>query len=213
MANSSQRETLKTFAERLLKLREDQKADIETLADQAKSADVDMPTLKRLVAFLSKDEEKRTEQEALDDQAKFLMGLLPEPAELPPDSQVATARALLADKMTIRDVAKTMGISVGKAHQLKVKASLFDVHVHFEMNARRKIGHNSAIKPCWALANGIVADEIETAKRAENERAAKLEQLRLAREATRKRNAEIDATDLEAARPPFLRRPLPQQVV
>lgn len=123
-----------SFAERLIALAEAYRADVATVIDQAKAADVDAPALRRLAAWMRKDEIARLEQEAVDDQYRFLAGLAPAPAELPAEGVLATAAALFADKLTIRAVAKEMGISVGKAHQLKIKAAAFNVHPVVNVN-------------------------------------------------------------------------------
>lgn len=127
-------EKIISFAERFIALRNAFREDSVTLTDQAKEAEVDMPALRRLVAYMSKDDMERQVQEAIDDQYRFLAGLAAAPAELPAESQLAAAAALCADKMTIRAVAKEMGISVGKAHQLKIKAAAFNVHVDVNVN-------------------------------------------------------------------------------
>lgn len=122
------------LAERLTKLADDYRADVASVIDDAKAAEVDAGALRRLVGWMRKDELARLEQEAVDDQYRFLAGLRAGPAELPAEGELATAAALFADNMTIRAVAKEMGLSVGKAHQLKIKAAAFGVHVHAEMN-------------------------------------------------------------------------------
>lgn len=126
--------SITSFAERLIALAADHRSDVETVLEQAKAAEVDTAALRRLVAWMRKDEATRAEQEAVDDQYRFLAGLRATPAELPAEGQLATAAALFADKMTIRAVAREMGISVGKAHQLKIKAAAFNVHPVVNMN-------------------------------------------------------------------------------
>lgn len=125
---------IKSYADRLLALTEQHKADMAEVIEEAKADEVDVSALRRLVAWMRKDELARLEQEAVDDQYRYLAGLAPEPATLPSEGDLATAAALFADGLTIRAVAKEMGISVGKAHQLKVKAAAFNVHRDVNMN-------------------------------------------------------------------------------
>ncbi len=116
------------FAERLIALADAYKADVASVIEDAKEAEVDPAALRRLAAWMRKDEIDRLEQEAVDDQYRFLAGMRPTPAELPTEGELATAAALYASDMSVRAVAKDMGISVGKAHQLKLKAAAFNVH-------------------------------------------------------------------------------------
>ena len=124
------------FAERVLSIRCTAKADMDTLRQQIIEADLDPAAVTRLASWLEKDEAKRAEQDAVDEQYRFLAGLLPEPAELPEESQIAKAAALYADKLTVRAVAKEMGVSVGRAHKLKVLAAAFTVHERVNVNKR-----------------------------------------------------------------------------
>lgn len=95
---------------------------------------------------MRKDELARFEQEAVDDQYRFLVGLRPEPAELPRKGELATAAALFAQKLTVRAVAKKMGISVGGAHKLKVRAAAFNVQPHVNMNTVRETALQQSAK-------------------------------------------------------------------
>lgn len=123
-----------TFAERALSIRAIAKADMDTLRQQMVEADLDPSAVLRLASWLERDEAKRAEQDAIDEQYRFLAGVLPEPAELPEESDIAKAAALYADKMTVRAVAKEMGVSVGRAHKLKVLAAAFTVHAPMNVN-------------------------------------------------------------------------------
>ena len=125
---------VRTFAERALSIRCVAKADMDTLRQQMIEADLDPSAVLRLASWLEKDEAKRAEQDAIDDQYRFLAGVLPEPAELPEESQIAKAAALYADKLSVRAVAKEMGVSVGRAHKLKVLAAAFTVHERVNVN-------------------------------------------------------------------------------
>lgn len=116
------------FAERLNALAAAYKEDVSAVIEEAKEAEVDPAALRRLASWMRKDEIDRLEQEAVDDQYRFLAGMRSTPAELPTEGELATAAALYASDMTTRAVAKEMGISVGKAHQLKLKAAAFNVH-------------------------------------------------------------------------------------
>ena len=126
---------IKALADRLTELANEYKANRAALLDEASKADVDPAALGRLVTWMRKDELARLEQEAVDDQYRFLAGLRPTGAEIPRGSQLATAVSLYADGMTVRAVAEKMGISVGKAHKLKMKAAAFNVQPHVNMNA------------------------------------------------------------------------------
>lgn len=193
---------LKSFAERLLRVRDDAKADIETIMEQAEGQDIDKPGLRRLAAWMGKDEKKRAEQEAIDDQMRFLAGLLPKPAELPADGQIATAAALFADKLTIREVAASMKISVGKAHQLKTLAAMFTVHQKMNVNACEKIGHNSRrpIAPDFTFANAIAEQE----RREREEAKAKRDARRAELAAMLKPTTDAEWDSVAADLPPYL---------
>ena len=122
------------FAERVSALRAQHKADMQVLRDEiAQTGKHDVAAVMRLAAWMDKDETDRAEREALDEQYRFLAGVLPEPAELPENGQIATAAALYADGMTVRAVAKEMGVSTGRAHKLKVLAAAF-TGVHRAVN-------------------------------------------------------------------------------
>jgi hypothetical protein len=125
---------IRDFADRLTKLADAYKADRAALLAKAKNANIEPAALQRLVAWMRKDELVRLEQEAVDDQYRFLAGMLPAPAHLPKKGELATAAALYNDGLPTRAVAKKMGISLGKAHKLKVKAAAFNVQPHVNMN-------------------------------------------------------------------------------
>jgi uncharacterized protein (UPF0335 family) len=123
------------FVERLNALAEQYKEDVAAVIKEAKEQEIDAPALRRLAAYMRKDELTRLEQEAIDDQYRFLAGVAASPAELPDNGEVAQAAALFADSLSIRAVAKEMGVSVGKAHKLKSLAAMFTVHRAVNMNA------------------------------------------------------------------------------
>ena len=75
----------------------------------------------------------------MDHQYRFLAGLRPK-RQMPAGSELAQAASLYAADMPVRTVAKEMGISVGKAHKLKVKAAAFTVQPLVNMNAPQKKG-------------------------------------------------------------------------
>lgn len=120
------------FAERLKRITEAYRADVESIIEDAKKAEVDPSGLRRLVAWMRRDSVKRAEQEAIDHQYRFLAGEVDEAAALPTDGELARAVSLYEDKHSVRQVAETLKISVGKAHKLKVLAAAFIVHQ--EMN-------------------------------------------------------------------------------
>jgi uncharacterized protein (UPF0335 family) len=123
------------LADRLANLKEAYKADCDAVMEDAEAAEVDKPGLRRLVSWRGKDAAKRAEQEAIDDQYRFLAGDRPTPATLPPDSELARAIALYAAHQTVRQVAETLDVSVGKAQKLRTLAKAFDVHFSVNVNA------------------------------------------------------------------------------
>lgn len=123
------------FADRLRNLRESFKQDAADLIEDATEADIEAPALRRLVSWLSQDHAKRAEREAIDDQYRFLAGERAVPATPPPESLLALAIELYRSQATVRTVAETLGVSVGKAHALRAQAAAFLVHVNMNMNA------------------------------------------------------------------------------
>jgi len=148
---------LVSFAERVRTLRAAFKEDMKTLREQIAESDLDPAAVVRLAAWMDKDETARVEQEAIDEQYRFLAGVLPEPAELPEDGQIAKAAALYADGMTVRAVAKEMGVSTGKAHKLKVLAAAFkDVHRAVNVN----VNTHGADPETGELPREMTADDL-----------------------------------------------------
>lgn len=131
MANAHK---IAAFAERLEKLTADFKSDLDTLKEQAEKADIDFAGIRRLVSWQRKDATKRAEQEAIDHQYRFLAGDVDEPASIPRSGELATAIQLFGEHKSIRQVADTLKISVGKAHKLKTLAALFTVHLEMNVN-------------------------------------------------------------------------------
>lgn len=123
----SNRHKVALFADRLKRVTEAYRADVEAIIEDAKKADVDPPGLRRLVAWMGRDAAKRAEQALIDDQYRFLAGEIAEPPPQPTDGELATAIALFREKATVRQVADDLKISVGKAHKLKVLATAFIV--------------------------------------------------------------------------------------
>jgi uncharacterized protein (UPF0335 family) len=126
---------LVAFADRLRNLREAFKQDASDLIEDATAADIEAPALRRLVSWLSQDHAKRAEREAIDDQYRFLAGERATPATPPAESLLALAIDLYRSQATVRTVAETLGVSVGKAHALRAQAAAFLVHVNMNMNA------------------------------------------------------------------------------
>lgn len=151
-----------TFAERVLSIRAIAKADMDTLRQQIIEADLDPAAVARLATWLEKDEAKRAEQDAIDEQYRFLAGLLPEPAELPEESQIAKAAALYADKLTVRAVAKEMGVSVGRAHKLKILAAAFTVHERVNVNKPAHDPDTGEITENGATSDTVPGDDART---------------------------------------------------
>jgi uncharacterized protein (UPF0335 family) len=128
---------LTAFADRLRNLREGFKDDVQSLMNDAGEANIEAPALRRLVSWLSQDHGKRAEKEAIDDQYRFLAGERATPATPPAESLLALAIDLYRNEATVRTVAQTLGVSVGKAHALKTQAAAFLVHVQATVNARK----------------------------------------------------------------------------
>ena len=91
---------------------------------------------------MRKDELARLDQQAVDNQFRFHAGLRPTEAEIPHGGQLAMAASLYADGKTVRAVAEQMGISVGKAHKLKMEAAAFNVQAQMNMNT----AHETALQ-------------------------------------------------------------------
>ena len=125
---------LTAFADRMRNLREAFKEDVSSLIDDAGEANIEAPALRRLVSWLSQDHGKRAEREAIDDQYRFLAGERATPATPPAESLLALAIELYRNDATVRTVAETLGVSVGKAHALRTQAAAFLVHVHENVN-------------------------------------------------------------------------------
>lgn len=131
---SANRHSIAAFAERLAILANAYKDDVAVVINDAKEADVDPSALRRLVAWMRLDAVTRAERDALDDQYRFLAGEIAEPAALPTEGVLAQAVMLYGDGLTVRQVADTLKISVGKAHKLKTQAAAFTVHLNVNMN-------------------------------------------------------------------------------
>jgi uncharacterized protein (UPF0335 family) len=125
---------IRSFADRLQRLADDYKADVDVVLEDAKKADIDPGALRRLVSWLRMDEVTRAEREAIDEQYRFLAGELAQPAALPTEANLTKVVELLRQRMTVRQIAKELGVSVGKAHKLKVQAAAFTVHDGVNMN-------------------------------------------------------------------------------
>lgn len=125
---------LTAFAERLRNLREGFKEDVQDLMSDAGDANIEGPALRRLVSWLSQDHAKRAEKEAIDEQYRFLAGERATPATPPAGSMLALAIDLYRNEATVRTVAETLQVSVGKAAALRSQAAAFIVHVHENVN-------------------------------------------------------------------------------
>lgn len=128
----SNRHKIAIFADRLQRVMDNAKDDIASVVEDAKKQDVDPSALRRLVSWKRKDRTKREDQEAIDEQYRFLAGELPTPATPPSEGELAVAIRLYGEKKSVREVADELKVSVGKAHKLKTLAALFIVHE--EMN-------------------------------------------------------------------------------
>lgn len=130
---------LTAFADQLRNLREGFKDDVQSLMDDAGEANIEAPALRRLVSWLSQDHAKRAEKEAIDEQYRFLAGERATPATPPAGSMLALAIDLYRNEATVRTVAETLKVSVGKAASLRAQAAAFTVHVHETVNAAPKV--------------------------------------------------------------------------
>ena len=149
-----------SLADRLTTLADAYKADVDAVIEDAKRAEVDTSALRRLVSWQRKDATKRTEQEAIDHQYRFLAGELDEPAALPAEGELAEAARHYADKLTVRQVAGVMKVSVGKAQKLKTLAALFTVHAEMNVNTSPHDPKTGEIpQPSHATANAGGGDD------------------------------------------------------
>lgn len=130
----SNRDKIARFADRLVKLADDYRDDKASVIEDAKKAEIDTAALGRLVSWMRKDHIKRAEQEAIDEQYRFLAGENETPATLPPEGMLSEAARLYRDKLSVRQVAGVLKISTGKAFKLKALAELFTVHVRADVN-------------------------------------------------------------------------------
>lgn len=120
------------FADRLRNVLDANKADVEAVVEDIKKAEIDPAGVRRLVSWMRRDKSKRTDQEIVDDQYRFLAGELPAAPKPPTEGELAVAIAMYGERRSVRQVADELKVSVGKAYKLKVLASLFIVHP--EMN-------------------------------------------------------------------------------
>ena len=152
---------LVSFAERVRTVRAAFKADMKALREEIAETDLDAAAVMRLASWMDKDETDRLDREAVDEQYRFLAGVLPEPAELPESGQIATAAALYADGMTVRAVAKEMGVSTGRAHKLKVLAAAFTgVHRAVNVNVNKPVNTHRADPETGELPREMTAKDL-----------------------------------------------------
>lgn len=211
---------LTAFADRLRNLREDFKEDVQSLMNDAGEANIEGPALRRLVSWLAQDHAKRAEKEAIDEQYRFLAGERATPATPPAGSMLALAIDLYRNEATVRTVAETLEVSVGKAASLRSQAAAFLVHVHENVNTPKIPLHDPepgipvseeitlAPKPASVLPAPTAWKEITSAREA-HEAAIEAERERK-REARRRENERASRlaalTDADMPdQPPFLR--------
>ncbi|HEY1034989.1 MAG TPA: hypothetical protein VGE09_08410 [Pseudoxanthomonas sp.] len=130
---------LTAFADRLRALRDGFKDDVQTLMSDAGEANIEGPALRRLVSWMAQDHVKRAEKEAIDEQYRFLAGERATPATPPAGSMLELAIDLYRNEATVRTVAETLQVSVGKAASLRSQAAAFIVHVHENVNTAPKV--------------------------------------------------------------------------
>jgi uncharacterized protein (UPF0335 family) len=129
---TTNRHKVALFSDRLKRVAEAYKADVDSIMEDVKKAEVDPAAVRRLASWRRKDPAKRLEQEIIDEQYRFLAGEIPNPPEPPTEGELGVAIAMFREKATVRQVADELKISVGKAHKLKVLANAFIVQQ--EMN-------------------------------------------------------------------------------
>lgn len=130
-----EREQFQVFATRLRDLQDAGKETVAKLLEKAAAEGIDPAGLRRFVAWKRQDAERRAQQEAIDQQCRYLAGERDKPATLPIGCELAQAVNCFAKKMTVRQVAEALHVSVGKAQKLRNYARMFDVHVHSNVNA------------------------------------------------------------------------------
>jgi hypothetical protein len=82
-AGKTNRHKVRVLAERLQAVDDAYKRDRAALIEEAKEADVDPDTLRRLASWMRVDPARRAEREALDHQYRYLVGELPECPAVP----------------------------------------------------------------------------------------------------------------------------------
>jgi hypothetical protein len=139
-AGKTNRHKIRVLAERLQAVDDAHKRDRAALIEKVKEADVDPGTLRRLTSWMRVDPARRAERQALDHQYRYLAGEVPEPAAVPEGTSLSRVVKMLREheSITVRQIAEAMGVSVGKAHKLKVQAEAFTVHEVVNMNAREQ---------------------------------------------------------------------------
>lgn len=123
-------EDFKTLAAQLRDLQDATKAQIAGVMARAEDAGLDPAGLRRFVSWKRKDEGKRAQQEAIDQQCRYLAGERDTPAQLPIGCELAQALNLYRRGLTVRQVSEELRVSTGKAGKLKQLSRMFDVHVH-----------------------------------------------------------------------------------
>jgi hypothetical protein len=103
---------------------------------EAKQAGLDPNALRRRASQMRVDPAKMAEREALDHQHRFPAGELPGPAPLPRGTRLGRVVEMLRDneKITVRQIAKAVGVSVGTAQTLRRQATAFNVQSDLNMN-------------------------------------------------------------------------------
>jgi uncharacterized protein (UPF0335 family) len=124
----------KTLAAQLRDLQDATKAQIAGVMARAEEAGLDPAGLRRFVSWKRKNEEKRAQQEAIDQQCRYLAGERETPAQLPIGCELAQALNLYRRGLTVRQVAEELHVSVGKAGKLRQLSRMFAVHVHATVN-------------------------------------------------------------------------------
>jgi hypothetical protein len=124
------------LAEQLQAIDDAHKRDRAALIEEAKKADVDPGTLRRLASWMRVDPARRAEREALDHQYRFLVGELPDPAAVPTETRLGRVVEILREngKITVREIAKALSVSAGTAHTLRRQATAFNVQSNLNMN-------------------------------------------------------------------------------
>lgn len=115
------------FADRINAIKTRAREDMAVVIDEAKAAGHDPATLRKIASLLEMDEDKREERDTLLDLYRSAAGIDPpmENVDYRQNQEDWRAADLFEADLSVRDVAKRMKISTGKAHKLRVRWCAF----------------------------------------------------------------------------------------